>query len=158
MAPGGTAISPLPPHGAHSENLQPSVSLALWKYTNMSDPRWTWGNQYILLKQDSTPTVNQQKVGVLTSDGWVAYARAGNLFVKKFQHVAGAHYPDFGASVELFTNYEMLEVETLGPLVTLRPGAHVEHTERWFLFRDTPVPKNDADVESYVLPKVNAAI
>src|ERR1035437_8818705 len=110
--------------------------LTLWKYTNMSDPRWTWGNQYILLRQETTPTVKQQKVGVLAPDGWVGYARAGNLFVKKFQHLADARYPDFGSSVEVFTNHEMLEVETLGPLASLAPGGHVEHTEQWFLFRN----------------------
>jgi hypothetical protein len=157
MACGGTAIIPLPPRGSHGKHLQPENSLALWKYTNMSDSRWTWGNNYILLRQDPTPGVIQQKVGAMTPDGWAAYARAGNLFLKGFQYVAGAKYPDFGASVEVFTNHEFLEVETLGPLVTLCPGAQIEHTERWFLFHGVPEPKNDADVEKHVLPKVKAA-
>lgn len=157
MATGGTAIVPLPPHGAHSENLQPCASLTLWRYTNMSDPRWTWGNQYILLRQETTPTVKQQKVGVLTPDGWAAYARSGNLFLKKFQHVADARYPDFGASAEVFTNHEILEVETLGPLTSLAPGGQVEHLEQWYLFRNVPMPKNDADVDKHILPKVKTA-
>jgi hypothetical protein len=157
MACGGTAIVPLPPHGSHGKNLQPAISLALWKYTDMSDPRWTWGSNFILLRQDATPTVLPQKIGAMTPEGWAAYVRAGNLFLKKFQYVAGARYPDFGSSVEVFTNREIIEVETLGPLVTLRPGAQVEHTERWFLFRDVPVPKNDADVEKHVLPIVKTA-
>jgi hypothetical protein len=157
MAGGGTAIVPLPPRGSHGKHLQPESSLSLWKYTNMSDSRWTWGRSFILLRQDPTPGVGQQKVGAMTPDGWAAYARGGNLFLKRFQYVVGAKYPDFGASVEVFTNPEILEVETLGPLVTLRPGAHVEHSERWFLFRDVPEPKNDADVEKHVLPKVKAA-
>jgi hypothetical protein len=157
MATGGTAIVPLPLRCSHSEDLQPCNSLTLWKYTNMSDPRWTWGNQYILLRQETTPTVKQQKVGVLAPDGWVGYARAGNLFVKKFQHLADARYPDFGSSVEVFTNHEMLEVETLGPLASLAPGGHVEHTEQWFLFRNVPTPKNDAEIEKHVLSKVKTA-
>ena len=157
MAPGGTAIVPQPARGSHDESWLPVNSLTLWKYTDMSDPRWTWGNQYILIRQDSTPTVKPQKIGAMTPDGWAAYARNGNLFVKKFQYVAGARYPDFGASVEVFTNHEILEVETLGPLVTLRPGAHVELTEDWSLFREVPTPKNDADVKKHVLPRVEAA-
>lgn len=157
MAGGGIAIVPLPPRGSHPKDLPPENSLTLWKYTNMSDPRWTWGNRFILLRQDATPTATPQKIGAMTPDGWAAYARAGSLFVKKFQHITGAPYPDFGSSVEVFTNHEMIEVETLGPLVTLRPRAQVEHTERWFLFRDVPVPKNDADVEKHVLLKVKAA-
>jgi hypothetical protein len=38
---GGTAIVPLPPRGSHGKHLQPESSLSLWKYTNMSDPRWS---------------------------------------------------------------------------------------------------------------------
>jgi hypothetical protein len=49
MAPGGVGIIPLPERGSHSENLLPTSSLALWAYTDFSDPRWTWGRQFILL-------------------------------------------------------------------------------------------------------------
>ena len=77
----------------------------------------------------------------------MAYARNNHLFVKKFAYVAGATYPDLGSSVETFTNSDMLEVETLGPLVALQPGAAVEHVEDWFLFRDVPAPADDADVD-----------
>ena len=51
----------------------------------------------------------------------------------------------------------MLEVETLGPLVALPPGAAVEHVEHWFLFRDVPMPNDDADVDRTLMPKIEAA-
>jgi hypothetical protein len=44
------AIIPLPQRGTHPENLLPTTSLVLWQYTHMSNPRWTWGSQYILLR------------------------------------------------------------------------------------------------------------
>ncbi|MFQ5795611.1 MAG: hypothetical protein ACE5JP_11250 [Candidatus Bipolaricaulia bacterium] len=156
MAQGGKSIIPLPPRGSHEEHLLPTTTVALWAYTDMTDPRWTWGSKYVMLHQDpkiETP----QKVGVMVTDGWVACARNGHLFVKKLDYINGAHYPDFGCSVETFTNADMLEVETLGPLVHLQPGAAVEHVEHWFLFDDVPVPENDADVDEHVLPKVKAA-
>lgn len=156
MAPGGVAILPLPPRGPHATNLQPKSTLALWAYTDMSDPRWTWGNKYVLLRQDpalETP----QKVGAMVPDGWVAYARQGHLFVKTFVHVPGAIYPDLGCSVELFTDHRFLEVETLGPSVNLEPNAVVEHVEHWFLFRDVAALGDDGDVERDVLPKVTWA-
>jgi len=156
MAPGGKAIIPLPPRGSHEANLLPTNTLTLWAYTDLSDPRWTLGRKYILLRQDpraKTP----QKLGVMVPDGWAAYARRGHLFVKKFQYVQGAPYPDMGCSVETFTNCDMLEVETVGPMVCLPPGAAVEHVEHWFLFDGVPMPKNDADVDKYVLPKVVSA-
>jgi hypothetical protein len=155
MAPGGTAIVPQPPRGSHPQDLLPVNTLTLWAYTNLSDPRWTWGNKYFLLRQDPHAT-KPQKIGAAVPDGWAAYANAGNLFVKKFAHVPGARYADLGCNFETFTNEDMLEVETLGPLVTLAPGASVEHEEHWWLFRNAPTPRNDAEVDRHILPLVRA--
>jgi hypothetical protein len=154
MNTGGTCIVPLPPRGTHPEHLLPANTLTLWRYTNMSDPRWTWGNKYILLRQDPTPSVKPQKIGASVPDGWIAYARKGHLFVVRFPFVASAEYTDHGCCVETFTNHEMLEVETLGPTVELAPSASVEHVETWHLFDKVPVPASDSDVEQHVLPRV----
>ncbi len=153
MAKGGTAIIPFPPRGSHTENLLPTNTLTVWAYTDMQDERWTWGTKYILLQQEPGNT-QPQKVGVWVPDGWVAYARAGHLFVKTFAPVSGAPYPDYGCSVETFTNDFMLEVETLGPLYHVQPGEAIEHTETWHLFHDVPAPQCDADVDANVLPKM----
>jgi len=154
MSPNGVAILPLPPRRSHPEDLTPGNALTLWKYTDMSDPRWTWGRKYILLRQDPTPSVKPQKVGAAVPDGWIMYARAGHLFVKTFRYDAGASYPDMGCSVEAFTNREMLEIETLGPLTNIASGQAVEHVETWRLFRDVPMPHTDADVDAHVLPRL----
>jgi hypothetical protein len=157
MAPGGVAIVPQPPRGPHEENLRPANSLTLWAYTDMSDPRWSWGRKFVLLRQE--PSLSRpQKAGILVKDGWAAYARNGHLFVKTFEHTPGATYPDFGCNVELFTNADMLEVESLGPLVTLNPGQATEHIERWFLFKGVREPADDAGVEEWVMPAVAPSI
>jgi hypothetical protein len=156
MATGGRVIIPLPPRGSHPADLLPANTVTLWKFTDMSDPRWTWGEKYIMLRQDPERAV-PQKVGALIPDRWAAYARNDHLFVKKFHYHAGAEYPDFGCTVETFTNDEMIELETLGPLVNLEPGATVEHIEHWFLFRDVPMPQSDADIDRDVLSKVESA-
>ncbi|HVF10243.1 MAG TPA: hypothetical protein VNA16_05545 [Abditibacteriaceae bacterium] len=156
LTTGGVAIIPLPPRGSHDELLLPTNTLTLWAYTDMSDPRWTWGEKYILLRQD-TKAKNPQKIGAMVPDGWIAAVRNNHLFVKKYTYVAGADYTDLNSSVEVFTNSEMLELETLAPFAPLPPGAEVEHTEHWFLFRDVPMPAGDADVDKHVLPKVQAA-
>jgi hypothetical protein len=157
MAPGGTAIIPLPPRRSHQESLLPSSSIALWAYTDMADPRWRWGKTYVLLRQ-SQQSDTPQKAGVMVTHGWAAYARAGHLFVKRCSYVEWARYPDLGCSVEAFTNADMLELETLGPLVDLQPGAAVEHVEHWHLFRDVPTPQNDADVDRDVLTAIKNAV
>lgn len=156
MARGGVAILPFPPRGSHAENLQPTSTLTLWAYTGMADPRWTWGTKYVLLRQDPERAA-PQKIGAAVTEGWTGYARNGHLMIKKFSHVPGAAYADLGCSAEIFTNDEFLEVETLGPIASLEPGAAVEHIEDWFLFRDVPVPGSDADVDQHVLPRVGAA-
>jgi len=156
MAVGGKAIIPLPPRGTHPEHLLPTNTLTLWAFTDMTDPRWTWGSKYVLLRQDES-VETPQKVGLMVPDGWAAYARNNHLFVKKFDYRAEARYPDLGSSVETFTNHEMLELETVAPVVRLKPGDSVEHVEHWFLFRDVPAPENDADVDRDILPKVQAA-
>ncbi len=157
MAPGGVAVVPLPPRGTHPQDLQPTGVLSLWPYTDLADPRWTWGTRYVLLRQDPARP-SAQKVGVLAPHGWAAYARSGHLFVKTFTHVPGARYPDLGCCVEVFCNHAMLELETLGPLVSLDPGDHASHQERWFLFGDVPPPRTDADVEAVILPRVREAL
>lgn len=155
MAPGGVAIIPLPPRGTHPEFLLPASTITLWAYTDLSDPRWTWGHKYVMLRQDPQATT-PQKAGYMVPDGWAAYARGGHLFVVRFDCVEVGPYPDLGSCVETWTDPEMLEVETLGPLTSLPPGGEVEHTEQWFLFRDVPVPQSDADVDEHVLPRVRA--
>jgi hypothetical protein len=155
LAQGGKAIIPLPPRGTHEENLLPANTFTMWAYTDMTDPRWTWGKEYVMLEQDPKRE-SPQKLGVMVPDGWAAYVRNQHLFVKKFTYIQGAHYPDFGSSVETFTNGDMLELETLGPLACVHPEQTVEHVEDWFLFRDVPMPKDDDEVDEHILPRVEA--
>ncbi len=135
MAPGGRMIAPQEPFRAHSEWLLPARPLVLWHYTDMSDPRWVWGRRYLQLRQDPTATT-PQKAGFLNRRGWIAYALEGLLFVKRYSAIENAGYPDFGCNTETFTNAEMLEVETLGPLARLAAGGGAAtHEEHWSLHR-----------------------
>lgn len=155
MTTGGRSILPLPPRGLHTEELLPTNTLTLWAYTDMSDPRWIWGEKYIMLKQDASATT-PQKIGLMTKEGWAGYANHNNLFIKTFAVDPNVPYPDMGCCIETFTNSRMLEVESFGALVTLEPGATVEHVENWYLFGNVPQPTNDADIERDVLPKVQS--
>ncbi len=134
-ASGGRFIAPHEPFRSHDDYLLPSRPLVLWHYTDMSDPRWVWGRRYIQLIQDTTRDT-PQKLGFLNRRGWVAVAQRGLLFVKRYEAMKDATYPDYGANTEVFTNADMLEVETLGPLSRLAAhGGSAEHVERWLLCR-----------------------
>jgi hypothetical protein len=155
MDVGGVAIIPLPPRGSHPEELLPSSSITLWPFTNMTDPRWTWGEKFILLRQDESAST-PQKIGARVPDEWVAYANHNQLFVKTFDYDENETYPDLGSTVEVFTNHEMTEMETLGPLVKLRPDEEVWHQETWLLFDGVSTPRSESDVEANIVPLLGA--
>lgn len=132
MRPGGLEIIPQPPLGEHPRDLLPNRGIILWPYTDLSDPRWTFGCRYWMLRQqeDLPPT----KIGIAHREQWIGYVLEDSLFLKVFEFAPSAEYPDGGCNFETFTNTEMLEIESLGPLVTLNPGESTSHEERWHLF------------------------
>jgi hypothetical protein len=153
MAPGGRLILPQEPYIPHADKLLPARPLVLWHYTDMSDPRWTWGEKYIQLRQDDE-VEGAQKAGVRNSLGWAAYALDDTLFLKRFPLFREGEYPDFGCNFETYTGKGMLEVESLGPLTTLPAnGGVVRHTERWFLHR-MAVGESEQAIDEAVLPLV----
>lgn len=135
MAKGGTAVIP---QVKRETGLLGNRILALWPYSRMNDPRVTWGEDYILIRQADGPT--PFKIGTNNENGWAAYYNEGNLFVKYYKHQPDAAYPDFGVSFEAYVNDHFLELESLGPLVQLAPGQTAAHTETWNLFRTVELP------------------
>jgi hypothetical protein len=150
MAKRGLLIIPLPAKITHAARLTHNQNWSLWGYTDFSDPRWTLGARYILFRQD--PKRGPNKIGIAHREGWAAYLRRGLLFIKKFQRMPDAVYPDSDVNFEAFSNERMLEIESLGPLVTLRPGQSTVHTETWSLHRGVPVCRTEADIDKYVAP------
>jgi hypothetical protein len=151
MTGGGTAILPLPPRGSHEDNLQPTSRLALWAYTDLSDPRWQYGRQYLRLRQDSQHTT-PQKIGAYPVQ-WLAYVLDDVLFLKEFS-AETATYPDNQSNAELFTDEKLLELESLGVLAAVAPGDKIHHREIWSLHRlDAPLNTDD-DISEFVLPRL----
>jgi hypothetical protein len=139
MARGGHGIHGFPPRGTHPEVLAPTNPLVMWAFTDLSDPRWTLLKKYMVLRQDPTNPV-PQKLGTWNAKTWGAYLLNGELFVKRYDAADGpGDYPDYGCCYETFTNADILELETLGPVTRLAPGESVTHTERWSLHRGLSV-------------------
>ncbi len=133
MRGGGEALIPNEPFAPYSgETLLPVRNLTMWSYTDLSDPRWKFDRGFIRLRTDAKMS-EPQKIGVLNKQGWAAY-RVGNLrFVKRFDYIEGAVYPDMNSNTELYTAGDFIEVESLAPLCKLAPGEATEHLERWEL-------------------------
>lgn len=145
MKPGGFAIVPVKAGG---EGLLPDRRLTLWPYTDLSDERLVMEKDFIFLKQD-VKSKNPIKIGAMAFPSWTAYWVDGLLFIKKFVQEKG-EYPDFGCSVEVYTNSAMLELETVGALKTLEPGCAAEHREAWTVKKVPALSPCQADVEEKV--------
>jgi len=142
MKPAGFAIIPIQSCKVDEEGLLPDRHLTFWPYTDLSDKRLIFTDDFIFVKQDPKAE-NPVKIGTMANPSWTAYWVDGYAFVKKFEGKKG-EYPDFGCSVEVYTNPSMLELETLSPLKTLEPNNTIEHTEIWRIFDVgdlTPTPE-----------------
>jgi hypothetical protein len=152
MAAGGVAVVPLPPKRPHPgppENAAtpdayaPNQRMIVWPFTDLGDSRWHFGDHFITLSHDSAkgPT----KIGLFHRMGWVSYLNAGTLFVKRIPAVEGVPHPDDGVNFELFSNERVVELESLGPLVTLAPGQSAELREDWELLTGVGPIRTAAD-------------
>ncbi len=152
MANGGRAIIPQEPFQLHEENKLPVRPLVLWSYTDMADPRWIWGSKYIQLKQDPGAKT-RQKLGLLNTPGWAGYYLNGELFVKRYGYDPDAEYVDLGCNTEIYTDWDILEVETLGGKVSVPPEGSVEHLEKWYLFK-TDLKEDEESLDNDLIPLV----
>ena len=132
MNPEALEIIPQPTLGEHPRDLLPNRGVVLWAYTDLSDLRLTLGTKFWLLRQ--SPGYPPIKFGLAHREKWIAYVLSGSLFIKTFAYDPGAVYPDGGCNFETFADSEMLEIETLGSMVTLNPGQAANHHETWYLF------------------------
>jgi hypothetical protein len=156
MAQGGHGITGFPPRGTHPEMLLPTNPLIMWAFTDLSDPRWKFTKKYMILRQDPKNTGQPQKLGHFNPNTWGAYLLGSELFVKRYKAMPGKRYPDMGASYETFTNADMLELETLGPLSTLNTGGSVEHVENWSLHRNVKLASwTDAELDRVIVPLIS---
>lgn len=142
--PGGLGILP---QTIEDTGVLPNRSMALWPYTNPSEPNVSFGRKFIFVNANMTEPF---KVGFSNPCGWLAYWLDGILFVKRANYEAQSVYYDFGSSSQCYCNDKFLELETLSPITTLEPGEDAVHVERWELYKDVERPQNEEDVEALV--------
>lgn len=115
-------------------------NLILWPYNVMTDKRFFMDDEFVGLSQD----VNAElpfKIGTNNTHGIAVCVNHGTAFKIAWDYIHGAEYPDNGCSMEMYSCSSFLEVETLSPLYTLKPGEACEHVEKWELF-----PENSTDI------------
>jgi len=144
--PGGKAVIPMPPKSLHPNDLPPKEkdagsdtdldllpnrNMSLWAYTDISDPRFNWCEDRLEISQDAN--MPSTKLGFLHQMQTAHYEVGAYRFSKTIDYRKDASYPDGNCNLEIFTDGTMLELESLGPLVTMNKGERIVHTENWSL-------------------------
>ena len=134
------------PFNTEDTGFLPNRTFVAWPYTNLSDHRVHFGDNFMTLKSDSTERAF--KLGMDLRKGTVAYVNKGNMFVKRFVHYDGSEYPDNGCSFETYTCANFLECETLAEYGSKPDGSMVSHTEYWSLIDKVEVkdPSDEKEV------------
>lgn len=151
LAIGGTAILPQPVDAADPDAVLPNRHLVLWPYTDLAAPEVSFTADTI--RVEASPSPAKLKLGWPNHRGWLAYALGPTMFVKWAPaHDNETSYADFGASAQCYRDAGFLELETLGPLTTIAPGAEASHREVWALF---DLDDGDADATIGAFPVVH---
>ena len=132
LGPGGIGIIPLQTDFDDEHGLFPNRQVVFWPYTEVKSNHLEIKDKAICVKANMTE--GALKIGSPNSIGWLAYGIKGNLFVKRVDYKKGARYLDRGASSQIYCNQDLIELETLGPVVNLGPGDLVEHQEIWEVY------------------------
>lgn len=149
---GVTAFVPQPPRSPHPSELPkgrsfpmedylPNRTVALWKFTDLGDARFRFGQGLWSLQQE--PGKRPFKIGFRHTAGWIGCRSGGFFFAKWIPHDPAVSYPDRDSNAELFTNGDILELESLAPDQPLPPESTVIHREWWHVSR-VDFPAGDA--------------
>lgn len=115
------------------KELVPNRSIALWPYTNISDPRLRITDKSIKVYQDKNAD-GALKIGTNNLSGMCCAQVYGQVFSKQYKVFDGQNYPDYNCSCEIYTLKDYSEIETLSPIYEIKPQNSVSHTEKWSLY------------------------
>jgi hypothetical protein len=120
------------PIAEREPGLVPDRSVALWPYTDVADDRIVRSSDAIWVDHDADGD-GKLKIGASGGDMWIGGVSHEVLFHKSISYDEDATYPDRGSTIEIYTDENFLEIETLAPFSTVQPGDSLEHTVEWTL-------------------------
>jgi hypothetical protein len=97
----------------------------------------TESNGVVWYSYDMNAVTNDSKLWADASEGWIAHVAAGLVFIKTFSDLSAEQIAPMEGDVELYTNeaHTYIELENLGPYVSIAPGASASWTVTWYLRR-----------------------
>lgn len=127
LAPGGRQELPFT---QQPSAFKPDRVLALWNGADLSNPQLTFEPGLVRLNHQRLP--QPMKLGLWLAGDAARYHLPMGTFCLKGETPKGS-YPDGGVNYETYLCRHMVEMETLSPLYTLKPGQWREHVEHWSL-------------------------
>ncbi len=108
----------------------PSLSLS----TGATFPT-TEQNGVVWYTYDASAVTVDSKLYADATEGWLAHAAAGLLFIKSFSDLSAEQIAPKEGDVELYTNqrHTYVELENQGAYVTILPGESSSWTVTWYL-------------------------
>jgi len=140
MRPHSIAILPQQYGTIDKDGVLPNRNFSLWSYTRWDDPRLKLGDEFIRVKADDSK--QPFKLGYFNPHGWLGYVFENVFFIKRFGVRRDEVYPDHGCNAEVYANDRVLELESLGALVDLKPREEIVHTESWEVYETGNIPKD----------------
>ncbi len=124
----GGGIAEIPFEGK-AGGYAPNRAVSLWFDTSLGDDRFSFGNHSVIGRH--LPDDKKLKIGVYSPQGKSSSENLGQRLEISFLPRPMENCPDHGSNVELFLDKHIMELETLGEIKEITPGATITHTEYW---------------------------
>ncbi|MGC8771481.1 MAG: hypothetical protein ACP5Q5_09550 [Brevinematia bacterium] len=115
--------------------------------TNINSSNFIKGEDLFIIEING----EMAKLGTTGYGGFLGVSNKDYTFIKKFDFIQGAIYPDDNCAIEVYTSKKFCELETLSPMVTLIPGSPLIHTERWKYIDKYIDPLNEKSIKDIVI-------
>jgi hypothetical protein len=130
VGPRGRLFIPFPP-SCDIVSPAPDRFISLWNSTSLTDKRLYFKKEGLSIRH--LPLDDYFKIGLRCKKSPVVYEIGKQIFCKTFEFYDGAVYPDNNVNLEIFSGKYMMELESLGPTGTIKPGEGAVHKELWNL-------------------------
>ncbi len=145
LRPGGRVMLPAPKDAVIWEATE-KEGTGIWKPIKDGKLKFWARVDDLLVMQHTNQT---SKIFATSSQGWVAYIYGDTVYVLSFEADVNAEYPAGEGSAEVYTNGGYVELEHIGPLVTLLPGEKTVLIEKWHLFKLDKI-YSDKELQDYI--------
>ncbi len=107
----------------------PTRTISLWGKTSLGDPRIRFTADKLFVKHE--PMDAFFKIGVFCRNGHIHHENLGQSLDISFPVALQEAHADGGCNAEIYLDRHFMELESLGPLISIKRHARVSWSEIW---------------------------